>query len=69
MEYCSPSSATINKGTQKIPNNFFHSSKAHLVPALIIKKKNAAIVTTVFNNADATIILCEIFKRLITYPN
>jgi len=68
MEYCAASNATINKGTQKIPNNFFYSLKGHPVAPLIIKKKNAAVVTIVFTNADTTIILCEIFKRFIIYP-
>ena len=65
VEHSSPSNTQINECTKKVPYNYFYIVEGHLNPPLITKKKKARVVTTVFINADATIILCEIFKRFI----
>jgi len=65
VEHCASSNTKINKGTKKVPYDFFYVLDGHPAPLLITKKKKARVVTTVFINADATMILCEIFKSFI----
>ena len=65
MEHGAYSNTKINKGTKKVPYDFFYVLEGHPAPLLIKKKKKARVVTTVFINADATMILCEIFKSFI----
>jgi len=61
------SNAEINKGAKKVPYDLFYVLECHPVPPLITKKKKARVVTTVFINADATMILYEIFKSFIQH--
>ena len=65
VEHCASSNTKIKKCTKKVPYDFFYILEGHPAPLLITKKKKARVVTTVFINADATMILCEIFKSFI----
>jgi len=65
VEHHASSNTKINKSTKKVPDDIFYVLEGHLAPPLITKKKKARVITTVFINADATMILCEIFKRFI----
>ena len=65
MEHRASSNTKINKGTKKVPHDFFYVLEGHPVFPVIKKKKKARVVTTVFINADASMILCEIFKSFI----
>jgi hypothetical protein len=46
----------INERASKIPYCFFDIIEAHPTPPLMIKKKKARVVTSVFTTADAIII-------------
>ena len=65
MEHRASSNTKINKGTKKVPHDFFYVLEGHPIPPLITKKKKARVVTTVFINADASMISCEIFKSFM----
>ena len=43
----------INERANKVPDNFFHIVEGHPTPPLMIKKKKANVVTSVFTTADA----------------
>jgi hypothetical protein len=43
----------INERSNQIPYNFFHIVEGHPTPPLMIRKKKATVVTSVFTTADA----------------
>jgi hypothetical protein len=45
--------AKINECAEQVPYNFFHIVEGHPTPPLMIKKKKANVVTSVFTTADA----------------
>jgi hypothetical protein len=53
VEHGSCANAKINECAKQVPDNFFHIVEGHPTPPLMIKKKKANVVTSVFTTADA----------------
>jgi len=53
VEYGPCANTKINERAKQVPDNFFYVIEGHPTPPLMIKKKKARVVTSVFTTADA----------------
>jgi hypothetical protein len=58
----------VNERAHQIPYYIFHVVEGHPTPPLMIRKKKANVVTTVFTTADAINIFCEMPTKSMGQP-
>ena len=68
MEDGAAAHTKINERARQVPDDFFHIIEAHPTPPLMIKKKKASVVTTVFTTADAIRILWDMPTKFMDKP-